>query len=340
MKPVLLPPNGVPRFYRGGPAITALRGVDFAGDRVPEEWIGSTASAFGEGDLGLSTLPDGTLLRDAIRADPDAYLGAAHVAHFGPDPALLVKLLDAGERLPVHAHPDGAFARVHLGTAFGKTESWIVVGAAHPDTAVHVGFREDVDAGTLAGWVRDQDGAAMLDALHRVPVGPGDAIFVPAGTPHAIGEGLLIVELQEPTDMSVLLEWDGFGIEDDDEATLGLGWERALRCVDRAALDPATLRGPDPAANGPVARLLPPAADRFFRAERLAPRSGAPAELAPGFAILVLTDGAGSLRPEHGEPLDLRRGDTVLVPWDAGAFALEGELVAIACRPPADGGEA
>ena len=132
MRPVLLPPNGVPRFYRGGPAITALRGVRFEGDRVPEEWIGSTASVFGEGELGLSRLPDGTLLRDAIRAAPEDYLGPAHVARFGPDPALLVKLLDAGERLPVHVHPDGAFAGEHLGTRFGKTEAWIVVGADRP----------------------------------------------------------------------------------------------------------------------------------------------------------------------------------------------------------------
>jgi mannose-6-phosphate isomerase len=329
MRPILLPPNGIPRFYRGGPAITALRGVEFEGDRVPEEWIGSTASAFGEGDLGLSRLPGGELLRDAIRADPEAYLGSAHVDRFGADPALLVKLLDAGERLPVHVHPDGAFAGTHLGTAFGKTEAWYIAGAAHADTAVHVGFREDVDAATLAAWVRDQDGAAMLDALHRVPVGPGDAIFVPAGTPHAIGEGLLIVELQEPTDMSVLLEWDGFGIDGDDEATLGLGWETALACVDRAARDPAPLAGPAPA--GPVGSLLPPAADPFFRAERVAPDPVA--ELAPGFAVLIVLDGAGTLRAGGGE-LELRRGAAALVPYAAGPAQLEGELVAIVCRPP------
>jgi mannose-6-phosphate isomerase len=340
VRPVVLPPNGVPRFYLGGPGIAELRGTEPAGERVPEDWVGSTTTVFGEAELGLSRLPDGRLLRDAAAADPVAFFGPDHAERRGPDPALLVKLLDAGERLPVHVHPDGRFAREALGTPYGKTEAWIVIGTSKPDAAVAAGFREDVAPETLERWVRDQDHDAMLGALNPLPVQPGDAIFVPAGTPHAIGDGVLIVELQEPTDMSVLLEWDGFGIEDDDEATLGLGWERALRCVDRAALDPATLRGPDPAANGPVARLLPPAADRFFRAERLAPRSCAPAELAPGFAILVLTDGAGSLRPEHGEPLDLRRGDTVLVPWDAGAFALEGELVAIACRPPADGGEA
>jgi mannose-6-phosphate isomerase len=161
----------------------------------------------------------------------------------------------------------------------------------------------------------------------------GDAIFVPAGTPHAINEGVLIVELQQPSDMSVLLEWEGFGIADEDEATLGLGWDVALQCVERAARDPAPLRGPAPPPNEPVARLLPEAADPFFRAERLAP---APiAALDRGFAILVVTEGEGALLPESGEPLAVRRGDTVLVPWAAGVCHLEGDLVAIGARPSA-----
>ena len=328
MKPLLLPPNGVPRFYRGGPAITALRGVSFDGDRVPEEWVGSTASAFGEGDRGLSRLPDGTLLRDAIRADPEPWLGAAHVRRFGPDPALLVKLLDAGERLPVHVHPDGAFAAEHLGTAFGKTEAWIVIGAAHAGTAVHVGFRDDVAADTLAAWVRDQDHDALLGALVPVPVQAGDAIFVPAGTPHAIGAGLLIAELQEPTDMSVLLEWDGFGIAGEEEATLGLGWagRAGLRRPRRARPGAAARRRRRSRRSPP---LLPAAADRFFRAERLA----GPATLAQGFAVLLVLDGAGSLETGEGG-LDVGRGDAVLIPWSAGPVVAAGELVAVVCRPP------
>jgi mannose-6-phosphate isomerase len=165
----------------------------------------------------------------------------------------------------------------------------------------------------------------MLAALHRVPVAAGDAIFVPAGTPHAIGEGLLIAELQEPTDMSVLLEWDGFGIDGEDEATLGLGWERALTCVDRTARDVGALLGPAP--DGSVAGLLPPAADPFFRAERVAP--AARTELAPGFAVVIVLDGAGTLGG-----LDVRRGDAVLIPFAAGPAQVEGDLVAVVCRPP------
>jgi mannose-6-phosphate isomerase len=337
VRPVLLPPNGVPRFYLGGPAIAELRGTEPAGERVPEDWVGSTTTVFGDPELGLSRLPDGRLVRDAAAEDPVGFFGPDHAERRGPDPALLVKLLDAGERLPVHVHPDGVVAREALRSPYGKTEAWIVIGTTRPDASVAAGFRKDVAPETLERWVRDQDHDAMLGALNPLPVQPGDAVFVPAGTPHAIGEGVLIVELQEPSDMSILLEWDGFGIDDHDEATLGLGWERALSCVRREAVDPATLRGPGTAGDGPVARLLPPEADRFFAAERIAPAPSA--ELPPGFAILVVTDGAGTLRPERAEPLDVRRGDTVLVPWGAGACRLEGDVVAIACRPPATGGQ-
>jgi mannose-6-phosphate isomerase len=322
---VELPPNGIPRFYLGGPAIEELRGVEFGGDRVPEEWIGSTTTVFGEDELGLSRLADGQLLRDVIAADPEAWLGPAHTERFGADPALLVKLLDAGERLPVHVHPDGPFAHEHLGTRFGKTEAWIVI-AAEPGAQVHLGFREPVSEETLRTWVAGQDGEAMLAALNPIDVSAGDAVFVPAGSAHAIGAGLLIVELQEPSDMSVLLEWDGFGIEDEDEATLGLGWDTALACVDRSARDASQPRGPR--ADGAIAELLPPAASPFFTAQRVAPDGGA-VELAQGFAVVVVTDGSGRI----GE-LDVERGAAVLVPHAAGAVTAQGDLTAIVCRPP------
>lgn len=333
MRPIVLPPNGVPRFYLGGPAIAALRGTEPVGERVPEDWVGSTTTVFGEEELGLSRLPNRRLLRDAAAADPVAYFGPHHAVRLGADPGLLVKLLDAGERLPVHVHPDDAFARDALRLPYGKTEAWIVVATTRPDASVAAGWREDVDGATLERWVREQDHDALLGALNPIPVQAGDAVFVPAGTPHAINQGVLIVELQQPSDMSVLLEWDGFGIADEDEATLGLGWDVALGCVEHAARDAAALRGPVPRATDPVARMLPEAADAFFRADRLAP---APiAALERGFAILVVTEGDGALLPESGEALAVRRGDTVLVPWAAGACHLEGDVVAIACRPPA-----
>jgi mannose-6-phosphate isomerase len=326
MRPLPLPPNAIPRFYRGGAAISALRGVEPSGDHVPEDWVGSMTTVFGEDELGLSRLPDGRLLRDAAKSDPVAFFGPEHVATRGSDPGLLVKLLDAGERLPVHVHPDDGFAREVLGLPYGKTEAWLVVGADAGAT-VHVGFRDEVREETLADWVREQDPETMLAALNELAVRSGDSIFVPAGVPHAIGEGVLIVELQEPSDLSVLLEWRGFARGEDGEASLGLDWDLALRCVDRSPHEPALLR---PRESG---SLLPPEADRFFRAERVGE------ELRRGFTILVVTEGEGALRSQDGERLGIGRGDTVLVPWAAGDCRLEGELTALACRPPAPGGD-
>jgi len=324
VRPVVLPPNLVPRFYRGGAAIAALRGIDAAAERTPEEWVGSTTTVYGERELGLSRLPDGRLLRDAVAADPPAFLGPDHSAQLGPDPRLLVKLLDAGERLPVHMHPDDPFARERLEWPYGKTEAWIVIATEGPGATMHVGFREEVSAETLERWVGDQDGQALLDALNVMEVRDGDVLYVPAGMPHAIGEGVLILELQQPSDFSILLEWKGFA-SGEDEASLGLGWDAVLPCVDRSATDPDRLWGD----------RLPAEADAFFRAERLEP--SASAELERGFAILLFTSGAGELHSEAGEPLSVARGDTVLVPWDAGTCRLEGDIAGVACRPPAPG---
>ena len=334
MRPLALPPNAFPRFYRGGERIAALRGSP-ATERTPEDWIGSVTTAFGSARDGLTRLNDGRTLADAVAADPESFLGAAHVARYGADPRLLVKLLDAGERLPVHFHPGAAFAREHLGSPHGKTEAWVIVSAEGSDPAVHLGLREEVGPATLAGWVERQDVAAMLSAMVRLPVRPGDVIFVPAGLLHTIDEGILLVELQEPSDLSVLLEWEGFEIDGRAEGHLGLGFELALQAADHSRLAPfgverLTARRSDGERPG-VERLLPPEADGFFRAERIRPRPSSP--LPREFSILVVLGGEGRLVTDGGE-LELRRGLTVLVPHAAGVGSLEGELDVLRCLPP------
>ncbi|HWF41874.1 MAG TPA: class I mannose-6-phosphate isomerase, partial [Acidothermaceae bacterium] len=239
MEPVSLPANQPQQFYLGGPQIEAFRGEPstarphsgstFAADpaRTPEDWIASTLSKFGSLD-GATRLPDGELLSDAVTAHPDEFFSPAHIARFGANPALLVKLLDAGERLPVHCHPDRAFAGAHLGSVFGKTEAWIIIGTSDADPHVYLGFNRDVSAAELSAWFVNQNSADILGSMNRITVQTGDAIFVPAGTPHAIGAGAFIVELQEPTDFSVMLEWRDFGMPDRREEQLGMNADVSL----------------------------------------------------------------------------------------------------------------
>jgi mannose-6-phosphate isomerase len=337
-QPTVLPANRIRRFYAGGPRIDQLRGAVGAG---PEEWIGSATASFGETTEGLSRLADGRLLRDAITADPVAYLGAEHVLRWGATPALLVKLLDAGERLAVHFHPGRAFAREKLGLNFGKTEAWIIV-SAEPGAAMHLGLAAPVALATVAGWVAQQDEGAMLAAMREVPVRAGDVLFVPAGTLHTIGAGILLVELQEPTDLSVLLEWRRFGMTSGSEH-LNLGWDQVLPALTMEA-GPAAA-GPVPAgeAGGSAARkgassareLFPEVVAPYFRAQRIELDS-TPVALEPSFAILIVLDGDLSICGEASE-IALVRGATALIPHGAGATTLEGRGTVIRCLPPVSG---
>jgi mannose-6-phosphate isomerase len=311
--------NVLEHFYEGGPRIAAFRGLSLASDHMPEEWLGAVNTTFGAANgRGLSHVADGTLVRDAIASDPEGWLGPEHVARFGTDPALLTKLLDAGQRLSVHFHPGREFAKRELGLDHGKTEGWIIL-EADPGASVWLGFKQDVELDTIHAWMRAQDSDAMLAAMHELPVAKGDAIFVPAGTIHAIGPGILMCELQEPTDLSISLEWTGFDLEEDD-CHLGLGWDVVLRFFDRIgkiADEVEQLR-----SNG---ALFPHLADPYFRAEHV---HGGDA-LEAGFSVLIGLTGQGDLGG-----ITVQRGTALLLPYDAGTLELTGDVDAIRCRPP------
>jgi mannose-6-phosphate isomerase len=324
MDVILIPSNRPPdRFYRGGRKITDFRGDPPAGEREPEDWVASTTALAGEKSLGVTMLPDGRPLPEAVGAEPEAWLGRDHLDRFGVDTKLLVKLLDAGQRLPVHAHPDVSFASRHLGRAHGKAEAWYIVEGGE----VYLGLREDVSADRLGSLVTGQDVDELLGLLHRVEVQPGDVVYVPPGVLHAIGQGVFIVEVQEPEDLSILLEWRDFELDGERDGHLGLGFDLALDAVERRSRSEAEIRELVRSAGfGPS--VLPSAADPYFVLERAA--VDGEASLDPGFTILVMLTGAVDL--ENGPAL--RAGTTAVAPHAFGRLVLRGNGEILACRPP------
>jgi mannose-6-phosphate isomerase len=335
LDPVRLGPNYAKHSaqYVGGGGIARFRGIEATEPVAPEDWVASTTTRFEAEDNGLTRLDDGRLLRDAIEADPLGYLGDEHVAAFGANAGVLVKLLDSAHRLGVHLHPTDDFARRHLNCDYGKTEAWIVLGTAGPEGEVWLGFTRDVGEAELAEWRRTQAVDEMLANLHHVAVKEGSAVLVPAGVPHAIGAHVLVLELQQPTDFSIGLErWVQPGQPAGGSGDLGLGTELALSAVDRGAWSTVRvghLLGPGVGQPGPI---LPLSADPFFRTALVS--GGQDGRLEPGFAVVVGVSGSGALKGGRSAgSVPITRGSTVLVPYGAGPVTITGGVDVVVCRP-------
>jgi mannose-6-phosphate isomerase len=313
-RPWRLLPNRVSRFYRGGLLIDRFRGSPDARDTDrPEDWVGSATRAW---------TPPGAPPTDAGLSAAEIDGEVRRVVDVVPDTGVLVKLLDAGNRLPVHAHPSRAFARQHLGSRFGKSEAWVILATrqipGQPAASLRLGFRCDVGRAELRRWIDEQDVAALMDAMHERPARAGDAWFVPAGMPHAIGAGSLILEVQEPTDFSIVLERRGFPVTAQD-AHLGLGWDVTLDAIDRRSrtddeLD--SLRS-DATVDG---SLLAPDADAFFSVRRVRVSERQRLALPSRYAVGAVISGAGAVATDGGR-LPIDAGTTFAIPPGVAASA-------------------
>ena len=233
--------NRVWRTYIGGKLIDRWKQSGSEEDgALPEEWIMSTIAANGKGrpaDEGLSLMKtaEGLVpLKDIIASDLPLFLGDKLANKFGTT-GVLIKMLDAKERLTIQVHPDKEFARNMLDSQFGKTESWYILDSREIDgetPAIFLGFKEHVTPEIWQELFRKQDTAGMLDCLHRFDVEPGDAFMIYGGVPHAIGSGCFLMEVQEPTDYTMRVEKvtpGGLAINDD-LIHQGIGEENMLKC--------------------------------------------------------------------------------------------------------------
>ena len=251
-RPVRLTPDRAWRTYLGGSLIDKLHGKKSPESHFPEEWLLSAVAARNAGREnvveGLTRVTGTDLtLAELFRADPVGTLGERHAARYGASPAVLVKLLDAAERLALQVHPDAETAEKFFGSPFGKTECWHILGTRTVDgqePCVYIGFREGVTPTLWRSCFDRQDIPAMLNCLHRFPVSPGDTILVRGGTPHGIGAGCFLVEIQEPTDFTLRTERvTAGGLSISDEAChQGLGFEKMFEVFRYDGTDRETAR--------------------------------------------------------------------------------------------------
>jgi len=220
--------NRVRRNYCGGSGLDRFNGeLNCVDSDRPEDWIASTVLAKNPGlapiaNEGLAKLSvDGVeqLFIEFLACEPGYYLGRKHVEKHGINLGFLVKLLDSSMRLHVQAHPTADFARKYLDSEFGKLECYYILGCREGvDPYIRFGFQHPPSPAEWQRIVFEQDMNAMDACFEKIPVKPGDVWFIPGGFPHAIGEGLTMVEVMEPTDLVVRCEFVREGIEVPPEA--------------------------------------------------------------------------------------------------------------------------
>jgi mannose-6-phosphate isomerase len=159
---------------------------------IGEVWLTGNDCIFADGPFA------GRTLGDAWRAMPTEWAGT-RLDTSKPFP-LLVKFLFPEDILSIQVHPDDEYARLHEAHTgwTGKTEMWHAI-AARPGAEVLVGLKEDVTPESFRAAIAD---GTAEKCLNRIPVAAGDTIFVPAGTVHTIGPGLVLCEIQENSDLT------------------------------------------------------------------------------------------------------------------------------------------
>jgi mannose-6-phosphate isomerase len=123
---------------------------------------------------------------------------------------LLIKYLDAHDRLSVQVHPDDSLAKQYDPQENGKTEAWVIL-SAEPGSRIYAGLRPGVDAAALRDALAR---GTVEDCLHSLEVQAGDCYFIPAGTVHALAEGIVLAEVQQSSDLTFrLYDWGRLGTD-------------------------------------------------------------------------------------------------------------------------------
>jgi mannose-6-phosphate isomerase len=237
----------------------------------------------------------GQTLAQAVQSYPEQITGIPGFS--GPFP-LLIKILDAKDILSVQVHPD-AETCMRTGKGDPKTECWYII-SAQPDAFIYKGLRKGVAKNQLAEAIEN---GSVADMLAKIPVRPGECHFLPAGTPHSIGAGLLIAEIQTPSDTTYRL-FD-FNRLDDDGNARQLHIAEAIESINFDA-------SPEDLAVTTIGRLVD---CEFFTIDQGHQLENCEMLLSPGqMKVMIFLSGEGIIESADGNIVTFTAGDTLLIP--------------------------
>ncbi len=235
----------------------------------------------------------------------------------------LIKLLDCHDWLSIQVHPTDELAPKLSREEFGKTEAWVVL-AVEPGGKVYAGLKPGVTRTVLE---RHLEAGTTDQCLHSFTPKPGDCLFLPAGTVHAVGGGVLMAEVQQSSDATFrLFDWNRLG-SDGKPRQLHIRESLASINWDAGPVSPVTPKVQESAASGGRVEELVRCA--YFQMDRLRLTKRLPFSPGGRMQVWMVLDGDAELSGESYRR-GFRRGETVLVPAAAGALTWtprEGESV-------------
>ena len=295
----------------GGKLLSESWGKQGSGENVAETWeLSVRPKEMGTVENGEAA---GMALLDYFRAvGGDAVSPTWSVEERFP---LLVKFIDAGDRLSVQVHPDDAYAS-RVENDSGKTEMWVIV-AAEPGSTIVYGLADGVSREEFARAALEK---RLDDVMMTLPVQAGDCFFIPAGMVHAIGGGILIAEIQQNSDLTYrVYDYDRRGA---DGKLRELHTETAMEVVrpyTEAEVD--AIRFARGCAEGDLL-----ANSKYFKAyARDIVGEGILFASSDSFVSVLCVGGEGVVSFE-GEEYPISRGDSYFLPAGMGECSLRGDL--------------
>ena len=303
--PMLIQPRYVERIW-GGHTLAERLGKPAPRDQC----IGESWEVYEENGV-VNGVHAGRTIGD-LRAE----MGRTLTGHVSPTDLfpLLIKLIDAQDWLSVQVHPDDRFAQEHEGQPYGKTECWYVIDAA-PGATLTYGFTRDSSPDEYVELVA---AGRLEEILRPLPVRPGDVVYIPAGTVHAIGAGIVVYELQQTSDITYrIYDWNR---RDASGHTRALHVDKARQVLDYHRCTRGTVRP----LHKPGAHRTMVIAGPYFCLEVIeAAAARALSTDESPVAVTALDQALVVHAGVSGEPVTLAPYSSLLIPAAAGTYLLE-----------------